>query len=215
MNTTIRRIGIAVTAGSTTLFPLGFLLIQSPAYAALLEFNFTTQQGGTGSFVLDTSVSDTSPDILRGTFPSAISNFTFSGTRPAASSGGLIVTTTGFPDPGIQFRISSAAYGGPFEPSGGGGPVSQLLLNFSSPDDPNFLPSSPNQYVIESSQIGAILFNTGGSLREDISSVTIRSKSIPDPTPTLALLSLMALNAIFSSSQKKVVKNRQKSQTKI
>lgn len=58
-----------------------------PAQAARLEFNFGTQSGGTGSFILDT---DTAPDpnpalftnpdgsFTEGiSYPSAISDFTF------------------------------------------------------------------------------------------------------------------------------------------
>ena len=56
----------------------------APATAALVEFNFTTENGGTGTFTLNT---DTAPNpetvIFRPgltgiTFPNAVSDFSFS-----------------------------------------------------------------------------------------------------------------------------------------
>lgn len=206
MNTNLRRIGVAVTAGGTVLFPLGFTLVQSPAYAALLEFNFTTEQGGLGSFTLDTSVANTRPDIsIFGIYPDAISNFTFSGTRPAAAQGELVVQSS-------QLRINSAAYGGPFRGSEGDGPVSQLNLNFSrfSPIGPNFLPSDPSQYVPVFPPVGSILFSTGGNPSETINSLTVRSRAIPDSTNTFGLLALSALGAgsAFHQKLKQKLKNK-------
>lgn len=81
--------GVAFTA-------LGTVVGIVPSQAALLDFNFTTQSGGTGSFILDT---DTAPDpnpalyinpngsFFEGvSYPGAISNFSFSGSYRSFSN---------------------------------------------------------------------------------------------------------------------------------
>jgi hypothetical protein len=56
----------------------------APATAALLEFNFDTEGGGTGSFTLNTEASPNPetvlfrPGLTGITFPNAVSNFSFS-----------------------------------------------------------------------------------------------------------------------------------------
>jgi hypothetical protein len=199
----LTTVGVVATVGAVFL-PLGF--VSAPAHAALLDFSFTTQKGGTGFFTLDTSVENTftgnfNPDAFFGNLPNAISGFTFSGTGQTATSDGIlnfVVTPLG-----TTFRINSAGYGG------GLGPVSQVGLFFSSPSDPNpsdlnfVLPSDPSQYVPRAyfeSFLGYVIFSTGGGSDNDsLTSVSVAahpsSTSVPEPTPTVSLVTLGSLGA--------------------
>jgi hypothetical protein len=194
--------GVVATVGAVFL-PLGFVL--APAQAALLDFSFTTQRGGTGFFTLDTSVENTftgnfNPDAFFGVLPNAISGFTFGGTGQTATSDGILRFVATASD--TSFRIDSAGYGG------GLGPVSQVGLFFSSPSDPNpsdlnfVLPSDPSQYVPRAyfeSFLGYVIFSTGGSDNDSITSVSVAahpsSTSVPEPTPTVSLVTLGSLGA--------------------
>jgi len=62
------------TAGAAVIATMG--VISAPAQATLLDFNYTTIQGGSGSFTLDTNVVDTNSASSSGFYPKAISNFT-------------------------------------------------------------------------------------------------------------------------------------------
>jgi hypothetical protein len=195
--------GVVATVGAVFL-PLGFVL--APAQAALLDFSFTTQRGGTGFFTLDTSVENTvenqfNPDAFFGNLPNAISGFTFSRMGQTATSDGILKFEA--TPSGTTFRINSAGYGG------GLGPVSQVGLFFSSPSDPNpsdlnfALPSDPSQYVPRAyfeSFLGYVIFSTGGGPDNDsITSVSVAAHhsgtSVPEPTSTVSLVALGLLGA--------------------
>ncbi|MDJ0553267.1 MAG: hypothetical protein QNJ68_02245 [Microcoleaceae cyanobacterium MO_207.B10] len=175
----------------------------SPANAALLDFSFTTDEGGIGSFTLDTSVPRYpiyDPNIW-GLYPNSISNFNFSGSQPAASGGYLWAIKY---NERLTFRINSAAYGGPSNvpgiPAQDDGPVSQLAFFFEFPETNEFVPSEPSDYVPTFDFVGFtgyIIFDPGASEGEYINSVTVSysSQDIPEPTSSTAILSLGSLGA--------------------
>lgn len=191
MHRAISMNGLPLMLGGAVLASLGTALTASPAYSALLNFSFTTEEGGMGSFTLNTSVEDTRPDInVFDVYPNAISNFNFMGTQPATAEGELIVQED-------QIRINSAAYGGPFRPSVGDGPESQVILGLASAIGPNFLPSDSAAYELSSASFSGVLFSPGGNPSEAIDSLTVTPASTPVSTPEpTALPSLIVLAAL-------------------
>jgi hypothetical protein len=67
--------GVVATVGATIV--LG-TIAAAPATAALLNFNFSTGNGATGSFTLNTSIEDSDPGDI-GLFQNAITDFEYSG----------------------------------------------------------------------------------------------------------------------------------------
>lgn len=70
--------GVVTTVGTTLALGIG---TTAPASAAQLNFDFTTARQGTGSFTLDTSISDSEPSTTAGLFQNAINNFSYEGAK--------------------------------------------------------------------------------------------------------------------------------------
>lgn len=68
--------GVVTTVGTTLALGIG---TTTPASAAQLNFEFSTARQGTGSFTLDTSISDSEPTPNAGLFQNAITNFRYEG----------------------------------------------------------------------------------------------------------------------------------------
>ncbi len=75
MKQSFPTIGVVATVGATIV--LG-TIAAAPATAALLNFNFSTGNGATGSFTLNTSIEDSDPGDI-GLFQNAITDFEYSG----------------------------------------------------------------------------------------------------------------------------------------
>lgn len=205
---------VAATTGVAV--ALGTLGTTSPATAELLEFSFSTESGGAGSFILDTSVpADFTPFFTSLStpfpfFPGAITNFNFSGlefSEPIgveASFGSLTnfegnlldILIRDIPNEGIDllFLLSlSFEVPGP-EPGAG----------FEVPGtEPGFLPDDPSAYSslsfgsfagygggFEALPGGDPFAAESGFFFSPVTSVAVRensSESVPEPSSILGI----------------------------
>jgi hypothetical protein len=187
---------VVATVGATIV--LG-TIAAAPATAALLNFNFVTDNG-TGSFTLNTSILDIEPTTSTvGLFPSAISNVEYSqlGGNPSGSldlftwEGSYIQAVSIW-----NFTFGDTPFTFQFQ---GGSLVNQLSDN---PEDYSLL-----------SDFGIIIFpnylrnpndsspDYGGSLSV---SVVDNAASVPEPSMVLGLglLGMWSLKRILSSLQR-------------
>lgn len=102
MKQSMATAGVVTTVGAT--FALG-TFGAAPATGAQLDFDFSTTNGKTGSFTLNTSTLDSEPGIDSGIFQNAITNFEYSGVGFSAPLG--VRTSTPNPGPRTSFYVSA------------------------------------------------------------------------------------------------------------
>ena len=202
--------GVVATLGATIV--LGALLTTTPANAALLDFNFSTRNGATGSFTLNTSSLDTDPSPDFSLFPSAITDFEYSGLGFSAPLD--LEASTPNPGPRTVFFVRGLS---------GNNLLFDFGLEFSDLNLADNLSDNPADYSPFSldSYIGTFAGYGGGfELLEGgeyppsvgyfftpITSVTVANQpSAPVPEPGtvlgLGLLGMWSLKRILSSLQR-------------
>ena len=157
----------------------------APARAALLNFSFTTEDGGNGSFKLNTAVADTIADDKLGFYSKAIADLTFNGslllpvsdvlTNSSSDGNGNKFTTLSFNSSdfttiGLQFEDNDGKL------------INQLS---SSPSDYKFLTGYfDNTDGISLPIVGATVTGTAEAV-----------SAVPEPGSTISILALGALGA--------------------
>jgi hypothetical protein len=202
-------IKVVVTLGTTIV--VATAASTTPTNAALLNFNFSTANGSTRSFTLDTSIQDSpSSGIDQGFYDNAISNFEYSGL--AVSEPLDLEASTPNPGPRTVFFVRGLSENNL---------LFYLTLNFSNLSLSNNLSDNPADYSPFSlgSDIGSFAGYGGGfellpggeeleaSLGyffTPVTSVTVANQApagVPEPGTVLGLglLGMWSLKRILSS----------------
>jgi hypothetical protein len=207
--------GVVATVGATIV--LG-TIAAAPATAALLNFNFSTGNGATGSFTLNTSIEDSDPGDI-GLFQNAITDFEYSGL--GVSEPLTLEASTPNPGPRTVFFIRGLP--------GGTNPLSTysfyLSLDFSNLNLAEDLSDNPADYSPFSLNGGTdvgIFAGYGGGFEllpggiyppsegyffTPVTSVTVASQApaaVTEPGTVLGLglLGMWSLKRILSSLQR-------------
>jgi len=212
--------GVVATVGATII--LGTITV-APATAALLNFNFSTGNGATGSFTLNTSIEDSDPGDI-GLFQNAITDFEYSGlgvSEPLTLQG-----STPNPGPRTVFFIRGLPGGSlPGNPN----PLSTFILSldFSNLNLAEDLSDNPADYSpyslngVTDPEFGTFAGYGGGFellpggiyppsigyFFTTVTSVTVASQApaeVPEPGTVLGLglLGMWSLKRILSSLQR-------------
>jgi hypothetical protein len=192
MKRSMATIGVVATVGATIV--LGTVVNTAPANAALLNFNFLTRNGATGSFTLNTSIQDTNPASGAGLFQNAITNleyplFGISDSEP-------LDLRTFFNGPEVVI----------FDTRTQGGSYLSLYLDYDNPDQ---LSDDPNDYFISTSGsfagYGGLIGTFNSTQFSRIIGLTVNRENEPTPVPEpgtvlgLGLLGMWPLKRILSS----------------
>ena len=216
MKQSFPTIGVVATVGVTIV--LG-TIAAAPATAALLNFNFSTGNGATGSFTLNTSIEDSGPGSIN-LFQNAITDFEYSGL--GVSEPLTFEASKGNPGPRTVFFIRGLP--------GSTNPLFDFLfylsLGFSDLNLAEDLSDNPADYSPFSSQNGSADIGTfagyGGGFEllpggisspsagfffTPVTSVTVASQApagVPEPRTVLGLglLGMWSLKRILSSVQR-------------
>ncbi|MDJ0650010.1 MAG: hypothetical protein QNJ60_15055 [Xenococcaceae cyanobacterium MO_188.B19] len=187
MRIILSKKGIVSTVGATIV--LGTFGASSSS-AAFLDFDFTTINGATGSFTLDTSIQDSNGNADLGFFENAITNIQYP--LFGINEPGPLDIETFFNPPATEevviFSVQS-----PNNSSSLG--FLDIYLDY---DDPDILSNNPDDYFI--SEAGDFA-GYGGLIQEfappgrfsRIVELSVTKQSIPEPSFTLGLLALSAL----------------------
>ena len=180
----------------------------APAGAVLLDFNFTTEQGSTGSFTLDTdsasSSTYTAPLIFAEdtggiSYPNAVSDFSFSSTSNTVKLSSETADYTVFPTLNGRREVNSlVSYESSLAPTDNPELGSTILVGVLLPytgDTPN-LSDDPSSYTrgIDNAYIDYL---PGGDIiyREQITVLGVSAQPVPEPSSVLGVLAFGILGA--------------------
>lgn len=197
---------VAVAMGSA----LSFTAMEaSPAKAALLDFGFTTDNNGIGSFTLDTGTSLSSVDgsfvVQAFTYLNAISNFSFSSPSVNFSSPSADFITrkysfgpipiSSFPAP-LNSSILSPSGCSVFVPLQGPLPdgVCETGLDFTYTGDSLQLSSDPNSYSLAG---GSLQFGFQPDSKQTFTITSFTSTPESDPSTNAVLTPSSFVSALY------------------
>lgn len=204
----MRRLSIATI--TTALITLS----AAPAGAVLLDFNFTTEKGSTGSFTLDTNAASsstyTAPFIFAEdtgviSYPNAVSELLFS-TQNNINLSSETADYTVFPTSNGRREVHSlVSFESSLSPTDNPELGSTVLVGVSLPytgDTPN-LSNDPSSYTtgIENAYIDHL---PGGDIiyREQITVLGVSAQPVPEPSSVLGVLAFGIIGASIFLNKK-------------